>query len=712
MGNGYLGVMAWGTPERFYFSVNRHDVWDYRCPAKPVVPGVPWKQFSQLVATGNPAAIDNVPMDEGRTFAYPSLQLCGDLIIELASGELWSQFEQRLSLETGQTTIAWNPIYNAKGGPNVRERIRAESFVAADDQVLVVRLPSQPAIPGRKIIPSYRVQLSRPHNQVLPAPQYWAEGSSLWMELLFPDGFRYVLTVSCQSFTDISASKRLAEAIIQPRNSGPVDLMLTVATSRESDDPEQLCRRRIGDAHAAGWDQLQNRHRRWWNNFWSTAWISLDDQRIEQAWYFGMYMLAAGARADAMAMGLQAIWNRDNVPAWNSDYHLDTNVQLNYWPAYVTGHLDLCLPLYKLLADDWHEGSKILADYHGTRGVKLPLAAGPDGMNLSGFFEPWPGVNAWMGQHFLWHWRYSSDTQFLRKYYPYLKELALYYEDYLTLGDDGRYHVIPDASPEQLNHRLGTWGQDSTVSLSLIRCFLSELSAAASSLGTDPKKQALWNSIVSKLADYPTEDGHWIDLKGKNYKFTHRHTSRLFPIHPCGEIGLASEHSRKKLALASYSEFVSYNTEPFGAFSSVLLSAITARLGLPEETQTHLRRCIDNFTPSNLLNIADGNNSSTGFLQVEANLGFPYSVCESLLQSHDGYIRLFPATMPGSTCEFHGLQAMGAFRVSASMARGKCLWVEIYSLAGNMLKMINPFSKEQESVIILPTETGKTYRFP
>ena len=51
MGNGYLGAMAWGTPERFYFSVNRHDVWDYRCPAKPVVPGVPWKKFVELVAT-------------------------------------------------------------------------------------------------------------------------------------------------------------------------------------------------------------------------------------------------------------------------------------------------------------------------------------------------------------------------------------------------------------------------------------------------------------------------------------------------------------------------------------------------------------------------------------------------------------------------------------------------------------------------------------
>ena len=321
-------------------------------------------------------------------------------------------------------------------------------------------------------------------------------------------------------------------------------------------------------------------------------------------------------------------------------------------------------------------------------------------------------MNAWMGQHFLWHWRYSADAQFLRKYYPYLKELALYYEDYLTLGEDGRYHIIPDASPEQMDHRLGTWGQDSTICLSLVRYFLSELSAAASSLEMDPKKQILWNEIVSKLADYPKEDGHWIDLKGKNYKFTHRHTSRLFPIHPCGEIGLASEHSQKTLAIASYREFVSYNTEPFGAFSSVLLSAITARLGLPEETSIHLHRCIDNFLPSNLLNIADGGKASTGFLQVEANLGFPYSVCESLLQSHDGKIRLFPATMPGSTCEFHGLQAMGGFRVSASMAAGRCLWVEITSLNGSILKMIDPFTKEREAVITLATEAGKTYRFP
>ena len=112
-------------------------------------------------------------MNEGRTFAYPSLQLCGDLVIELASGELWSEFEQRLSLENGQTTIAWNPVYNAKGGPNVRPRVGAESFVTADDEVLAVRLPSQP----RNAWQEYRAVLSRaafaslqrdsPHSAIL-----------------------------------------------------------------------------------------------------------------------------------------------------------------------------------------------------------------------------------------------------------------------------------------------------------------------------------------------------------------------------------------------------------------------------------------------------------------------------------------------------------------------------------------------------------------
>ena len=42
------------------------------------------------------------------------------------------------------------------------------------------------------------------------------------------------------------------------------------------------------------------------------------------------------SRPGTMPANLQGIWNDEMAPPWNSDYHINVNVQMNYWPADVT----------------------------------------------------------------------------------------------------------------------------------------------------------------------------------------------------------------------------------------------------------------------------------------------------------------------------------------------------------------------------------------
>jgi hypothetical protein len=65
---------------------------------------------------------------------------------------------------------------------------------------------------------------------------------------------------------------------------------------------------------------------------------------------------------------------------------------------------------------------------------------------------------------------------------------------------------------------------------------------------------------------------------------------------------------------------------------------------------------------------------------------------ESLLQSHDGVIRVAPATEAGHHARFT-LHAVDGFVVSSEIENGKLLWISIRSLLGRMCKIENPWSK-------------------
>ena len=68
---------------------------------------------------------------------------------------------------------------------------------------------------------------------------------------------------------------------------------------------------------------------------------------------YGRYLLISSSRdcPDALPANLQGVWNAVDNPPWNSDYHLNINLQMNYWPAYVTNLLETTFPVINYIDD-------------------------------------------------------------------------------------------------------------------------------------------------------------------------------------------------------------------------------------------------------------------------------------------------------------------------------------------------------------------------
>src|SRR6201999_2454472 len=77
-----------------------------------------------------------------------------------------------------------------------------------------------------------------------------------------------------------------------------------------------------------------------------------DPELLATYFQYGRYMLVESSRPGirgSMPNNLQGIWNEDMSAAWNSDYHTNINIQMNYWPAEVTNLAECHMPLFDFM---------------------------------------------------------------------------------------------------------------------------------------------------------------------------------------------------------------------------------------------------------------------------------------------------------------------------------------------------------------------------
>ena len=152
-----------------------------------------------------------------------------------------------------------------------------------------------------------------------------------------------------------------------------------------------------------------------------------------------------------MPANLQGIWNESMNPPWNSDYHTNINLQMNYWPVEVGNLAECAKPLFELIDSLREPGRKTAKIHYGCDGFVVHHLTDVWGFTTpaDGVWGVWPMGAAWLCQHLWEYYAFSKDRDFLEKRaYPIMKEAAQFILDFFVKDSQGRLVTNPSHSPE------------------------------------------------------------------------------------------------------------------------------------------------------------------------------------------------------------------------------------------------------------------------
>ena len=382
---------------------------------------------------------------------------------------------------------------------------------------------------------------------------------------------------------------------------------------------------------------------------------------------YGRYLKIASSREGSLPSNLQGIWTGGNNSPWHSDYHMNVNLQMNYWPVYSTNMAETSLPLIDYV-DSLREPGRVTAgiyanikstDENPENGFMAHTQNTPFGWTAPGWNFDWgwsPAAVPWILQNVWEYYEYTGDLEFMKtNIYPMLKEEAVLYEQMLIEDPEtGKLVGSPAYSPEH-----GPRTNGNTYEQSLIWQMYEDVITAAKLVGEDEAKIEKWQWIQDNLKG-PIEIGDSGQIKewyeettlGSLGEKGHRHISHLLGLFP-GD--LISIETPELLEAA----IISLNDRGDRGTGWAMGQKINtwARTGDGNRAYTLIRNL---FKTGIMTNLWDTHPP----FQIDGNFGMTSGVAEMLMQSNMGYVN-FMAAIPDAwkNGSVSGLVARGNFEV-------------------------------------------------
>ncbi len=743
MGNGDLNALAWEEDGLYpRWELNHSRIWDERVPhfkrhSMEHIRRIAAGEFPFASEMSKEAMLDDVPYAQMNTPKYGGfLRLCFGLQpqhapahritkrLDLAEATLETSLDRHLSHPRIASYVCASENLLVVSARHVSlvtafrntveigrdaETCQPAAVASAEDDMMFLSqsLPTMHYVIAAKVVPrgggEYRALFDKMTD---PRNYSWGEPSK---------------TVQCTASRDM-ASARLA---------GDFDVILTIVTSKEGEEPLNLAKKRLDDA-AKRLEALRAEHVSKWADFWKANAVELNQPFLNRLWYLSNYHLRCGM-GGPVPFGLCGPWigrsqTSTHALPWNGCFTNDYNAQLPNMAADTVNHPNLSMPMFRLLKEQLPNAQRNAAELE-TPGALYPITSGLSGVECgSGPYRFCQVAGPYWCFVMLRHYRMTHDDGFLENtFLPVLEQVSLFFCNWLEWNEkEQKYHLRMSQNPELMYFTL----EDPTDTLAYLK---ATLQAAVQHL-PDGELAKKCRHVLAHYPDYALHPNGILALRG--FPTDHMHHFRtVTPLYPTGEAdplhpsGLL-EHARMELdnpmwdyfmksyacregfqegwtgrvyhraipacRLGNYQlahkllcNLIAGNVKPNGLVShniAILADSRQSEANIANvpETQTHHDHGPE---PIRLLEVASGRcwEECTEDLECKEKM-FPVLegpavylllVSEMLMQCYNGVLRLFPCWDKRKDASFISLRAEGAMLVSSELKDGIVRYVQI-----------------------------------
>jgi alpha-L-fucosidase 2 len=745
LGNGRLGMMPDGGIDKERILLNDISMWsgseaNYNNPeAATYLP-----QIRELLLQGKNEEAQEVmykhfvPVKPEKGGTYGNFQMLGNLDISYSykkeakknSPEYNKEdtYERELDLNNA---VAKTYFYK-NGVAYLREY-----FVSRTKDVMVIRI-SAPDVMGAI---SFKAKFNRPERAIVNAEknQLVMEGT-LDSGVQGKDGVSFMAKLRAKTH---GGTVSVSNDGLEVKNANSVELYISAGTDFNLGNQQykSLVDPLMAKAFAASYNALKKEHTENYASLFNRADVKIgnsgpttaneklklqlttderirlfqkDDDPALAALYmqYGRYLFISSTRPGSLPPNLQGLWANTIGTPWNGDYHLNINIQMNYWLMEPGNLADLLQPFVSFTDSLTASGKASAQAFYGkdSKGWVAHMMTNVWKFTAPGEHPSWGATNtggAWLCAHLWDHYLFLGDNKtedgrsYLKQIYPIIKGAS---EFFLSTMIEEPTHdwlvTAPSSSPEN-SFYMNEGGKGVSVCMGptmdneLIRELFSNVIKASKILECDEDYRNQLAAATLKLPPFQiSKDGYLMEWL-EDYKETdvhHRHVSHLYGLHPGNQITLSQT---PELAEACKVTLNRRGDEATG-WSRAWKLNFWARLGDGNRAYKLFKSLLTPSYEPETPGKRGGGTFPNLFcahppFQIDGNFGGSAGIMEMLLQSHEGFINLLPA-VPGSWTEgsFKGIRARNGATVDVTWSNGKPTLCIIQSAYGGTYKIKVP----------------------